>query len=154
MSKQSRLPKASPPNGSSQSSDRGSTSSVGYGRPVRAENVVRFDLVTESPNVGRDVRPAMFLFEPVGLALKSTSRLEAENAALRDQLLVLQRKVRGRAQFTNRAIACSSSSCIVGFEGVRARAPCKCRRDSCLEQMQRHPELNLRRVVLTKPQSD
>jgi Family of unknown function (DUF5681) len=33
MSKQSRLPKASPPNGSSQSSDRGSASSVGYGRP-------------------------------------------------------------------------------------------------------------------------
>jgi hypothetical protein len=32
MSKQSRLPKASPPKGS-HSSDRGSTSSVGYGRP-------------------------------------------------------------------------------------------------------------------------
>jgi hypothetical protein len=32
MSKQSRLAKDSPPNGS-QSSDRGSTSSVGYGRP-------------------------------------------------------------------------------------------------------------------------
>ena len=153
MSKQSRLPKASPPNGSSQSSDRGSTSSVGYGRPVRAENVVPIDLMTESPNVGRDVRPAMFLFEAVGLALKSTSRLEAENAALRDQLLVLQRRC-AVAPNSHTAIACSSSSCIVGFEGVRARAPCKCRRDSCLEQMQRHPELNLRRVVLTKPQSD
>ena len=31
--------------------------------------------------------------------LKSTSRLEAENAALRQQLAVLQRKVRGRVQF-------------------------------------------------------
>jgi hypothetical protein len=31
--------------------------------------------------------------------LKSTSRLEAENAALRQQLVVLQRKVRGRVQF-------------------------------------------------------
>lgn len=31
--------------------------------------------------------------------LKSTSRLEAENAALRQQLVVLQRKVRGRIQF-------------------------------------------------------
>jgi hypothetical protein len=33
---------------------------------------------------------------------KSNSRLEAENAALRHQLTVLQRKVRGRVQFTNR----------------------------------------------------
>jgi transposase InsO family protein len=32
---------------------------------------------------------------------KSTSRLEAENAALRHQLAVLRRKVRGRVQFTN-----------------------------------------------------
>jgi len=31
--------------------------------------------------------------------LKSTSRPEAENAALRQQLVVLQRKVRGRIQF-------------------------------------------------------
>src|SRR5215211_6677655 len=32
---------------------------------------------------------------------KSKSRLEAENAALRHQLIVLQRKVHGRAQLTN-----------------------------------------------------
>src|SRR3977135_2482867 len=32
---------------------------------------------------------------------KSRSRLEAENAALRHQLTVLQRKVRGRLHFTN-----------------------------------------------------
>jgi hypothetical protein len=32
---------------------------------------------------------------------KSKSRLEAENAALRHQLIVLQRRVRGRVQFTN-----------------------------------------------------
>src|SRR5437588_1409987 len=32
---------------------------------------------------------------------KSKSRLEAENAALRGQLIVLQRKVRGRVHFTN-----------------------------------------------------
>jgi hypothetical protein len=32
---------------------------------------------------------------------KSKSRLEAENAALRRQVLVLQRKVRGRVHFTN-----------------------------------------------------
>src|SRR5438128_8437619 len=32
---------------------------------------------------------------------KSKGRLEAENAALRQQLIVLRRKVRGRIQFTN-----------------------------------------------------
>jgi hypothetical protein len=32
---------------------------------------------------------------------KSRSRLEAENAALRHQLIVLQRKVRDRVHFTN-----------------------------------------------------
>ena len=32
---------------------------------------------------------------------KSKSRLEAENAALRHQLTVLRRKVRGRVQLTN-----------------------------------------------------
>jgi hypothetical protein len=33
---------------------------------------------------------------------KLKSRLAAENAALRHQLIVLQRKVRGRVRFTNR----------------------------------------------------
>src|SRR6478672_7602034 len=33
--------------------------------------------------------------------LKSKSRLEAENAALRYQLIVLKRRVRGRVQLTN-----------------------------------------------------
>src|SRR5258708_26080669 len=32
---------------------------------------------------------------------KSKSRLEAENSALRHQLIVLQRRVSGRVQFTN-----------------------------------------------------
>jgi hypothetical protein len=32
---------------------------------------------------------------------KSKSRLEAENAARRRQLIILQRKLRGRVQFTN-----------------------------------------------------
>ncbi len=35
------------------------------------------------------------------LPFKSKSRLEAKNAALRRQLIVLQRKVRGRVHFTN-----------------------------------------------------
>jgi hypothetical protein len=46
---------------------------------------------------------ALFCFFLVLLALpfKSSSRLEAENAGLRYQLMVLQRKVRGRVHFTN-----------------------------------------------------
>src|SRR5215831_16036141 len=43
-----------------------------------------------------------WLFRAVSVSpFKSKSRLEAENAALRRQLIVLQRQVRGRVQFTN-----------------------------------------------------
>src|SRR4029453_8902149 len=42
-----------------------------------------------------------FLLNMVSSLIKSKSRLEAENAALRHQLIVLQRKVRGRVPFTN-----------------------------------------------------
>ena len=42
-----------------------------------------------------------FLLRLLASPFKSTGRLEAENAALRHQLIVLQRKVRGRVQFTN-----------------------------------------------------
>jgi hypothetical protein len=47
-----------------------------------------------------------FLLNMVASLFKSKSRLEAENAALRHQLIVLQRKVRGRVPFTT-AIGCS-----------------------------------------------
>src|SRR5438046_6970263 len=44
----------------------------------------------------------IFLLLSLGASFfKSMSRLEAENAALRQQLIVLQRKIRGRVQFTN-----------------------------------------------------
>ena len=44
----------------------------------------------------------IFLFLNLAASLfKPTWRLEAENAALRRQLIVLQRKVRGRVEFTN-----------------------------------------------------
>src|SRR6266481_9773398 len=39
--------------------------------------------------------------DPVRLPFKSKSRLEAENAALRRQLIILQRKKRGRVHLTN-----------------------------------------------------
>jgi hypothetical protein len=41
------------------------------------------------------------LLNLAALLFKSKSRLEAENAALRHQLIVLQSKMRGRVQFTN-----------------------------------------------------
>src|SRR5436190_948302 len=44
----------------------------------------------------------IFFLLSLGASLfKPKSQLEAENAALRHQLIVLQRKVRGRVQFTN-----------------------------------------------------
>jgi hypothetical protein len=43
----------------------------------------------------------VFLLNLVASLFKPKSQLEAENAALRQQLIVLQRKVRGRVQFTN-----------------------------------------------------
>jgi hypothetical protein len=55
-----------------------------------------------------------FFLTLLALPFKSKSRFEAENAALRHQLTVLQRKVRVRS--TSRiAIGCSSSNCIAGF---------------------------------------
>jgi hypothetical protein len=42
-----------------------------------------------------------FVLAVLASPFKSKSRLEAENAALRHQLMVLRRKVRGRAQLTN-----------------------------------------------------
>jgi len=42
-----------------------------------------------------------FIWSVVTARFKSKSQLEAENAALRHKLVVLQRKVRGRIEFTN-----------------------------------------------------
>src|SRR6202521_4522490 len=42
-----------------------------------------------------------FVLAVLASPFKSKSRLEAENAVLRHQLMVLQRKVRGRAHLTN-----------------------------------------------------
>ena len=42
-----------------------------------------------------------FFLRPLVSPFRSISRLEAENAALRRQLIVLRRQVRGRVQFTN-----------------------------------------------------
>ena len=42
-----------------------------------------------------------FIFAIVVSAFKAKSRLEAENVALRHQLIILRRKVRGRVRLTN-----------------------------------------------------
>jgi hypothetical protein len=55
-----------------------------------------FDQVTEWFNVDHDGRADIPLLESGCPLLKSRGRLEAENAALRHRLIVLQRKVRGR----------------------------------------------------------
>ena len=47
------------------------------------------------------IRLLCFVLTVLAAPFKSKSRLEAENAALRHQLIVLRRKVRGRAQLTN-----------------------------------------------------
>jgi hypothetical protein len=67
---------------------------------VCSENSVLIDYVTESPNVNGDDRAPLVLPDAVRIAVEEP-RLEAENAALRHQLTVLRRKVRGHVQRTN-----------------------------------------------------
>jgi hypothetical protein len=55
----------------------------------------------ESLNVGRDGRADLASLEPGYIVLQVQDPIEAENAALGRQLIVLQRKVRGRVEFTN-----------------------------------------------------
>jgi hypothetical protein len=69
--------------------------------PVCTENSIRVDHVSESPNVGdvdRAIPPLPGLFVS---PFKSKSRLEAEKATLRHQLIILRRKVRGRVWLTD-----------------------------------------------------
>jgi len=70
-----------------------------FGAAVCTENLIRFDLVTES--LKRRPRWSPCCSRLLASPFRSNGRLEAENAALRQQLIVLQRKVRGRAAFTN-----------------------------------------------------
>jgi Integrase core domain len=68
---------------------------------VCTENSVRVDYVSESPNVSGDGRSLLPLPGPVRLAVQVEEPTEAENAALRRQLVILRRKVRGRVRLTN-----------------------------------------------------
>ena len=65
------------------------------------ENSVLIDYVTESPTSAAMIALLCFFLTLFASPFKSKSRLEAENAALRHQLIVLQRRVSGRVQLTN-----------------------------------------------------
>jgi hypothetical protein len=80
----------------------------------------------------------IFLFVNLAASFfKSKSRLEAENAALRHQLTVLQRKVRGRVQFTTEGTSVVPENSIRRDwrgEAESAHHPMRCSRSStCLQ---------------------
>jgi transposase InsO family protein len=68
--------------------------------PVCTENLIHVAGAMESAKAGAMIALIRFVLAISASPFKSKSRLEAENAALRRQLLVLQRKV-GRAKLTN-----------------------------------------------------
>ena len=55
-----------------------------------------------------------FVLAVLAWPFKSKLRLEAENAVLRHQLIVLKRRLHGRVRLTNHD-PCSLFSCIAGF---------------------------------------
>jgi len=57
--------------------------------------------VRESPSLRRWSRCYGLIFVPLTSAFKSKCRLEAENVALRHQVVVLRRQARGRIRLTN-----------------------------------------------------
>ena len=69
--------------------------------PVCIENLVRIELVMESRHAWGMIALIFLALNLLAALVKSKSRLEAENAALRQPLMVLQRKVRGRVRFSN-----------------------------------------------------
>ena len=68
--------------------------------PVCTENLIRVDGV-EIGYPGGMIALISFVLAILASPFKSKSWLEAENAALRQQLIVLRRKVKGRARLTN-----------------------------------------------------
>jgi transposase InsO family protein len=60
-----------------------------------------FDDVTESLKTGGMIGLLCFVLAALASPFKSKIRLEAENAALRHQLIVLRRKLRGRVKLAN-----------------------------------------------------
>src|SRR5207245_2815635 len=81
---------------------------------------------------------------------KSKSRLEAENAALRHQLIVLQRRVRV-ASSSQMGIACSWSCCIDGFHRCSGPSLSSDRRPWCVGIGRLSPLLALEIPLLWRP---
>ena len=84
-----------------------------------AENLVRLDLMTNRLTSTAMVAFLLFLLNLLGLPFKSKSQLQAENAALRQEVIVLQRKVRGRVQLTDRQVSNDAD------EFVAKHTPCQ-----------------------------
>lgn len=68
---------------------------------VCTENLIRIDWASESPEPQRRWPHCFASFCALASPFKSKLRLEAENVALRHQLIVLRRKVQGRVRLTN-----------------------------------------------------
>jgi hypothetical protein len=68
---------------------------------VCTENFIRVDDAPESPKLAEMIGLLCFVVAVLASPFKSKIRLEAENAALRHQLVVLRRKLKGRARLTN-----------------------------------------------------
>jgi transposase InsO family protein len=80
--------------------DAGWSSAVPY-YPVCTENFIRVDDAPESPKLAEMIGLLCFVVAVLASPFKSKIRLEAEIATLRHQLVVLRRKLKGRARLTN-----------------------------------------------------
>jgi hypothetical protein len=68
---------------------------------VCTEKPIRIEPVRELHHVGGVIALILLALKLLAAHIKSKSRLEAENAVLRHQLIVLRRKVHGRVQLSN-----------------------------------------------------
>ena len=64
------------------------------------ENFIRVDDAPESPKLA-ELSGSCFVVAVLASPFKSKIRLEAEDATLRHQLIVLRRKLKGQARLTN-----------------------------------------------------
>ena len=69
--------------------------------PVCAENLIRVGGATEFGYPGGMIALILFVLGILASPFKAKSRLEAENAALRQQLIVLRRKVKSSPRLAN-----------------------------------------------------
>ena len=97
---------------------------------VCTENFIRIDYVTNRLTSAAMIALLCFFLTLFASPFKSKSRLEAENAALRHQLIILRRRVRGRVRLTN-GDRLFLSSCIDGFHQSSRPSRSSAPRPSC-----------------------